>query len=180
MLKDHIEAIHGKDYMNEKIRPRMKDIAKWSLMCASDMIDHRKNSWELYGFDFMVDTDFNAWLIEINSSPACDYSTKVTEKYVQKALVELLSVTLDTREWENAKNKKTRGEKPNTGGWECIYKGPLLETPVAAFGADMSLKGEQIKAPKRLNNIAPVYNYNGREISKSLNSNIKQGIEKEY
>lgn len=71
---------------------------------------------------------------------------KVTEKYVQKALVELLSVTLDTREWENAP-RRTRGEKPATGGWECIYKGPLLETPVASFGADMSLKGEVIQHP---------------------------------
>ena len=78
-LGNHLKTMHGQDYMNEKIRPRMKEIAKWSLMCASDMIDHRKNSWELYGFDYMVDTEFNAWLIEINSSPACDYSTKVTE-----------------------------------------------------------------------------------------------------
>ena len=53
MLRDHLKAVHGSDYMNEKIRPRMKDIAKWSLMCASDNIDHRKNSWELYGFDFI-------------------------------------------------------------------------------------------------------------------------------
>ena len=58
-------------------------------MCASEMIEHRKNSWELYGFDYMVDDDYNAWLIEINSSPACDYSTKVTEVYVQKALVRM-------------------------------------------------------------------------------------------
>jgi hypothetical protein len=65
----------------------MKDIAKWSLMCASEMIEHRKSSWELYGFDYMIDDDYNPWLIEINSSPACDYSTKVTERYVQKALV---------------------------------------------------------------------------------------------
>ncbi|RYY72551.1 hypothetical protein EON63_20720 [archaeon] len=51
--------------------PTPQEIAKVSLMCAVDMIEHRKNSWELYGFDYMVDEDFNAWLIEINSSPAC-------------------------------------------------------------------------------------------------------------
>jgi hypothetical protein len=129
----------------------LQDIAKWSLMCASEMIEHRKNSWELYGFDFMVDDEYNAWLIEINSSPACDYSTTVTERYVQKALVELLSVVLDTREWET-QPKKTRGDAPDTGGWERIYQGPLLDMPVGAFGTEMSLKGEAYKnLPARSN-----------------------------
>lgn len=113
-------------------------------MCAAEMIEHRKNSWELYGFDFMVDDEYNAWLIEINSSPACDYSTPVTERYVQKALVELLSVVLDVREWET-QPKKTRGPCPETGGWEKIYQGPLLDMPVGAFGTEMSLKGEAYK-----------------------------------
>jgi hypothetical protein len=128
----------GEDIVVDRIQHRMKEIAKSSLMCASEMIEHRKNSWELYGFDFMVDDQFNAWLIEINSSPACDYSTKVTERYVQKALVELLSVVLDVRAYEQMP-KKDRGDKgrPDTGGWECIYKGSLLETPASSFGVDM-------------------------------------------
>lgn len=130
------------------MQPRMKEIARMTLGCAVDMIEHRKNSWELYGFDFMVDDEFNTWLIEVNSSPACDYSTPTTERYVQKALVELLSVTLDMRKWE-ATPKKDRGDKPDTGGWECIYKGPMLETPAASFGTDMSVKGAGVRAPRR-------------------------------
>ncbi len=157
----------GKDYMTEKIHPRMKDIAKWALMCASEMIEHRKNSWELYGFDFMVDDEYNAWLIEINSSPACDYSTKVTERYVQKALVELLAVVLDVRNWES-QPKKTRGEKPDTGGWECIYKGPLLEMPVASFGTDLSLNGTSMKTPKRYNPApVPTFTINSNTVNPS-------------
>jgi hypothetical protein len=31
----------------------------------------------------MIDDQFNAWLIEVNSSPAMDYSTAVTEKLVK-------------------------------------------------------------------------------------------------
>lgn len=44
---------------------------------SQDLVEHRKNSWELYGYDFMLDDQYKPWLIEINSSPACDYSTKV-------------------------------------------------------------------------------------------------------
>lgn len=121
-FQDYVQYRTGQDLMTTKIQPRMKEIAKWSLMCASECIEHRKNSWELYGFDFMVDDSYNAWLIEINSSPACDYSTSVTEKYVKKALVELLKVTLDVRTWESA-SKKSRGDRPDTGGWEMIHKG---------------------------------------------------------
>lgn len=140
---------NGRNIVKEKIQPRMKEIAKWALMCGSESIEHRKNSWELYGFDYMVDDDYNAWLIEINSSPACDYSTKVTERYVQKALVESLSIVLDTREWEQ-QPKKSRGSPPDVGGWECIFKGPAVELPAGSFGTEMTLKGEGYKGLKRV------------------------------
>lgn len=52
---------------------------------------------------------------------------------------------LDVREWD-ALPKKNRGNKPDTGGWECIYTGPQLELPLGAFGTEMSLKGEQLKS----------------------------------
>ena len=142
------------DVMKNKIHPRMKEIAKWSLMCASEAIEHRRNSWELYGFDFMVDDDYNAWLIEINSSPACDYSTATTSKYVQKALVELLSVVLDVRQFENNLKNNSKGSRenyPDTGGWENIFKGVQMDMPAAAFGTDMTLKGEGLKLPKKQN-----------------------------
>ena len=59
----------------DKIKPDMKKIAKYCCQAAQEIIEHRKNSHELFGFDFMVDENFNTWLIEINSSPAMDYST---------------------------------------------------------------------------------------------------------
>ena len=37
----------------------------------AEVIENSVNSFELYGFDFVVDKDLNIWLIEVNMSPAC-------------------------------------------------------------------------------------------------------------
>ena len=136
------------DYIRDRLHPKLKDIVRNSLSCASDTVDHRKNSWELYGFDFMIDDSLEPWLIEINSSPACDYSTQVTEVYVQKALVEVLKVVLDLRDWEK-EDKDTRGARPDTGGWLCIHKGPFLDVPTSSFGSDIGVKGYALRCPPR-------------------------------
>ena len=51
-----------------------------SLEAVQDLISSRKNSHETYGFDIMVDENFNTWLIEINASPSMDYSTVILFK----------------------------------------------------------------------------------------------------
>ena len=117
------------DVFTDVVQPEMRKIAVEVLQAARDSIEHRKNSWELYGYDFMVDAELRPWLIEVNSSPACDYSTAVTERYVKKALVDILKVTIDKREWE----RTPVGDAPDTGGWQLAHKGPFVETPIASL-----------------------------------------------
>ncbi len=58
------------------------------------MIENRKNSVELFGYDFMVDENFNVWLIEINSSPAMDYSTVIYEIQIQSVTKRLVKMVM--------------------------------------------------------------------------------------
>ena len=53
----------------------MRKIVQWSLECVQDSVINRERSFEVFGYDFMVDENCNPWLIEINTSPAMDYST---------------------------------------------------------------------------------------------------------
>ena len=43
----------------------------------------------------MVDDLFNPWLIEINTSPAMDYSTEITERMVKEMSEDLIKVVID-------------------------------------------------------------------------------------
>ena len=81
---------YRRDVWQEELLPKIKDIIIFGLQPAQDSVEHRKvscaavfvkrialinrcqNSFELYGFDIMVDENLRPWLIEINSSPSMD------------------------------------------------------------------------------------------------------------
>ena len=50
----------GKDIFYEKIQPQMKEIVINALKSVQTQVDGRKNSFELFGFDFMIDSMFNS------------------------------------------------------------------------------------------------------------------------
>ena len=110
-----------------------------TILCSQEgAMMERKGCWEVYGFDIMIDENYHPWLIEVNSSPACDYSTSVTEAFVKKALPDILKVVLDTGGCGNHQHST------DTGGWECIYTGDMRPKVTVGLGIDMSLKGEKI------------------------------------
>ena len=74
-FQEWLEGKFGYDIWAEQLQPQLKDIVIHSLKSVQDMVENRKNSFEMFGYDFMVDEDGVPWLIEINSSPAMDYST---------------------------------------------------------------------------------------------------------
>ena len=91
----------------------MKDIVISSIRVTEDQVLSRKNSFELFGYDFMIDSNMNPWLIEVNSSPSMDTSTPVTKRLVKLVLEDCVKVIVDQR----------KKKKADTGMFKCIYKG---------------------------------------------------------
>lgn len=63
------------DVYEDIIEEKIKTVIINTLESVQDSFEYKKGCFELYGFDIMIDEEFNVWLIEVNSSPAMDYST---------------------------------------------------------------------------------------------------------
>jgi tubulin monoglycylase TTLL3/8 len=77
----------------DKILPQIKKGVISSLLATRDSIHQQNNiSHEVFGYDFMVDTNLNVWLLEVNSSPSMEYSSAITERMVKEVLYNLSDI----------------------------------------------------------------------------------------
>ena len=51
--------------------------------------------FEIFGFDFILDNDFNPWILEINSNPGLGISSPVILKLVPRMVDDALRLTID-------------------------------------------------------------------------------------
>ena len=79
----------------KEIHEKIKNAIICSFYASHQEIKQRENSHELYGYDFMIDENFNVYLIEVNASPALDYSTKITEMAVKNMVKDLIKIVID-------------------------------------------------------------------------------------
>ena len=55
----------------------------------------RNGCFELFGYDFMIDHDFTTWLIEVNTNPCLDQSSKILRILLPRMIDDLLRLTID-------------------------------------------------------------------------------------
>ena len=97
-FKKYLKENYNKENIWDEIYEKMKNAIICSFDSGRHEIVYRENCFELYGYDFMIDNELNVFLIEINSSPAMDYSTSITEKLVQEMSENLIKIVIDKRE----------------------------------------------------------------------------------
>ena len=70
-MKDYVDEICGdKDQEDSKwsgLLKQMQQIVVQSLKSMCDVCEGRDKSFELYGYDFMVDSNIRPWLIEVGT-----------------------------------------------------------------------------------------------------------------
>lgn len=137
---------NGYDVWEDVIVDKIKTIVINSLEAVQDMFDYNATKGvqhETFGYDIMVDEDFNCWLIEVNSSPAMDYSTYITERLVKLVLEDTIKVVVD---YADASEKDKKRGKIDTGLFECVYRAKrIVNKPMNSFGLNLEIKGQGIK-----------------------------------
>ena len=75
----------------------MKDQAITAFQSVARKINpyRRKNCFELFGLDYMLDEDLNCWLIEVNTNPCLEESSKILEVLLPRMLDDMFKLTID-------------------------------------------------------------------------------------
>ncbi|KAL9959524.1 hypothetical protein ACROYT_G032852 [Oculina patagonica] len=135
-LKAYLKKRGVGEMWEDVIYPGMKKAVISAVQSCQEIVEYRKNSFELYGADFIISEDYKPWLLEINCSPTMGPSTAVTKKLCAQVLEDTMKVVLDRREDKNCE----------TGRYELAFKQPLVSAP-PYIGMNMAVEGQGIRKP---------------------------------
>ncbi|CAF0803535.1 unnamed protein product [Rotaria sordida] len=161
-INKYLRPNHLADRWDKLIYPAMKDAIICSMLVAQDTIDARKNSFELFGADFMLGEDLKPWLIEINCSPTMARSTAVTTDMCDGVLEDTCKVMIDRKYNRTA----------DTGRFELIHKGTSVPVPIY-IGIDLRVEGKTCKTGRTSNNnpMNTVETQNNNNNNNTINTN---------
>lgn len=81
----------------KKIYPQMKKLATDTIKATYIQIDPNKNlhTFELFGYDFMIDENQKVWLIEVNTNPCLELSSSLLSRLIPALIENVAKVAID-------------------------------------------------------------------------------------
>lgn len=88
-----LESLPG----SEEIFKKIQDLTAISLMSVKSKlnINKRQYCFEIFGYDFIVDSEKKVWLIECNTNPCLELSSKLLSDLIPNMLTQAFRLTMD-------------------------------------------------------------------------------------
>ncbi|XP_050483126.1 probable tubulin polyglutamylase TTLL9 isoform X1 [Bombus huntii] len=137
-VREYLTARHGVAAV-EALFQQIAGVIMASLLAVQSVIMQGKNSFELYGYDILLDEDLTPWLLEVNASPALTGTD--SEDYRLK--FDLLDDTLNVLDFEG----RFTGRETRIGGFDLLWN----DGPVWTYCPNPSVCGEPSTDLKKLN-----------------------------
>lgn len=76
---------------------KIKSLIVRCFLASRKILDpqKRKNCFELFGYDFIIDEDFNVWMIEVNTNPCIEESSSILKVYLPRMIDDMLKLSSD-------------------------------------------------------------------------------------
>jgi D-alanine-D-alanine ligase-like ATP-grasp enzyme len=58
-------------------------------------LNGRKDCFEVFGYDFMIDAAHKTWLIEVNTNPAIEECSSVLKSLIPRMIDDMFKLTVD-------------------------------------------------------------------------------------
>jgi len=84
--------------VEKDVWPHIKNIIRKSILAVRRKLNpaNRKYSFEIFGYDFIMDSDFNVWLIEVNTNPCLEESSKLLKSLLPRMIENAFKLTVDS------------------------------------------------------------------------------------
>ena len=156
-LKKYMSENHNLDWESE-MQPQIENIVIESIKSGADKMKPRERSFEIYGFDIIIDGDLKPYLLEINLSPACEEREQFLIKMLDDMSNGLFEV-LKEKEKNHTENTRIVIEKEQAEKREKERRAQagisdsMMSSQIHQLGAQNNLKKKQ--EPQDQKNVGP-------------------------
>ena len=144
----------GINFMQD-VAPRLKALVKDTIQAVYLKVDpcHRAYSFEVFGYDFMLDENMKPWLIEVNTNPCLELSSPLLARIIPSMLDNAFrytphSIAIDPF-FPEPPSRKSSSEVLSENRFELIFHectdGPILEKALGARFDDLAFDDPALK-----------------------------------
>ena len=91
---NHSKGMTGLE-LKQNFEQQYKDLIQHSLKAIKGKLKIRKSTFELLGYDFIIDEDLQCYFIEVNTNPCIEESSNLLKMLLPRMIDDMMKLTLD-------------------------------------------------------------------------------------